>query len=331
MLNSKIRLSRLLPLLILASLSAGAETISSSSEPFPLVIDRANCAPVSGAGYKKSVLITRFERLNPASSNPGHLHDIETALPLWLINDLAEQKLSAPASLLLPPLQEPLINSPFELTKVTRQVARQHRGQLVISGTLTDMSMLPGAHYPGLYTRFINGVRDTFRISSATDTRQRLFSLYIQLRDGITGELLFENSYRTSGVWPTKHFRDSGFDSSRFRQSDYGAQVWQLLGHVRDELATAIRCQPHVAPVELREGQSTLVIHSGANHGLRTGDIFNLYQLSQYPITGVYQHYDVRLRRQEVPVQLVEVYPSHSIARVELRAPLTGRFVAISP
>ncbi|MBE8718833.1 flagella assembly protein FlgT middle domain-containing protein [Cellvibrio polysaccharolyticus] len=294
-------------------------------------IDPGHCAAVSASRYKKSLIITRFQRVQAASSNAGYLHDIDDALPQWLLEDLATQQISAPASLITPPLEDPQTNSPFELTTVTRQQAAKHRAQLIISGTISDMSMTPTSEYSGLYTRVVNGARDTFNLKSSKDKRQRLFSLYLQLRDGITGELLFDNTYRTTGIWPARRYGDIGFDSTRFRQSDYGEQVWQLLQHARDELVTAIRCQPHVAPVELREGQATLVVHSGANHGLRNGDILNLYQLSQYPITGVYQHYDVRLIRQEIPVQLVEVYPSHSIARIEQRGPLTGRFVAISP
>jgi hypothetical protein len=321
----------LLASMLMSLLSATALAADGTAPQQSLAIDPGHCATVSSSRYKKSLIITHFQRLQATTSNAGHLHDIDHALPQWLLQDLATRQIAAPTSLIIPPLQYPLTNSPFELVTVTRQQAAKHRAQLVISGTISDMSMTPATEYDGLYTRFINGFRDTFNLKSPNDKRQRLFSLYLQLRDGITGELLFDNTWRTTGIWPARRYGDIGFDSTRFRESDYGDQVWQLLQHARDELVTAIGCQPHIAPVELREGQPTLVVHSGANHGLRNGDILDLYQLSQYPITGVYQHYDVRLARQEVPVQLIEVYPSHSIARLETRSPLTGRYVAITP
>ena len=300
-----------------------------SAEPLPAADSATGCAAVSAQRYKKSLLFTRFQRLHPADSNPGHLQDIDQHLPDWFSQQLVAQQVSTPASQLSAPLHFPLETPPSEAAALTRKLASQYRAQLLVSGTLTDLSMSPDSDRAGLYRRFINGFRDTFNMPSATDKRQRVFSLYLQLRDGITGEPLFDNTYRTTGVWPARRLGDSGFDSVAFRQSDYGRQVWQLLDTARQELEVAIRCQPHIATAELHADPTTLVVHSGANQGLRPGDLLQLHQLVQLPVTGRWQQYDIRLVDQQVPDMLLEVYPDHSLARIESRTPLTGRFVVL--
>jgi len=322
-------------LLLLLSGIAPAFAVDTAAQPgtstLNSAVDSQSCNRVSANPYKKSLVITRFPRLNPASSNPGALHDAETALPAFIVEALQARQLIASATSTSPALQDVTTSTPLLLAKATRQLANRQRAQLVITGTIDDMSMAETTELKGLYTRFINGFRDTFSMTSPKDKRQRLFSMYLQLRDGITGELLFDAHYRTLGVWPVPRVKEAGFDSEAFRRTDYGKQVMQLIAHASDQLADAIECQPHIATIESRPGQDTVVVHSGANHGLRVGDLLSLHQVTLIPVTDAYQQQDTRLIDRRSPVQLLEVYPSHSIARVDGQALPGGRFVALTP
>jgi hypothetical protein len=80
-----------------------------------------------------------------------------------------------------------------------------------------------------------------------------------------------------------------------------------------------------------RPGQNLLVVHSGSNQGLRTGDALELYQVVQQPATGGYQQYDTRLIKRETQVYLTETYPSHSVAQVAENLLLNGQYLVKAP
>src|SRR5690606_6168988 len=122
-----------------------------------------------------------------------------------------------------------------------------------------------------------------------------------------------------------------GFGSPRFWKSDYGRQISQLVARASDELAAAIECQPYIARIDAHPGQQQVVIHSGANNGLRAGDTLELYQLVMQQATGEYDKFDTRLIKRNTPVYLTEVYPSHSVANISDEILLHGQYLALAP
>src|SRR5690606_854416 len=202
-----------------------------------------------------------------------------------------------------------------------------------ISGQVNDMSMeFPNTlSSPTHYSRFINGVHNLLHINTRLDKRSRVFSFYLEVRDGITGQRIYNNQYSTFGHWKPEPGTQVGFASARFWQTDYGKQVQHLVAKASDDLAQVIDCQPYMARVDTRPGQNLLVVHSGANNGLRTGDALELYQLVQEPTTGGYQQYDTRLIKRDAQVYLTETYPSHSVAQFADDLLMTGQYVVRAP
>lgn len=200
----------------------------------------------------------------------------------------------------------------------TQTLARQHRIQFLISGEVDDMSMsFPDTlEKPGYYTRFISGAHNLLHINTPLDKRSRVFSFTLEARDGLTGQLVFSNQYRTFGKWKESSQASIGFGSPRFWSTDYGMQIQQLVAKATGELASALHCQPYLARIDSSPHQQQVVIHSGANNGMRSGDALDLYQMVYQPIAGEYQKFDTRLIKHNGRVYLTEIYPSHSIGQV---------------
>lgn len=283
--------------------------------------------------YHKSIAIARFNRTEADSSKAGGLHQAEEGLPSLLSQQLQRRHAILTPVQLPQSLTNPGDTNGLRVTNQVQQLARTYRTQFIVSGEILDMSMAhPGATYsPGLYTRFVNGIHDTFGFKTRFDKRDRHFSFHLSLRDGFTGQVLFQKRYDTVGIWGISSRREVDFGSSLFWESDYGEQIGGLVNKAGDELAAAIQCQPYITRVESRPSQQQILLHSGANNGLRAGDTLALYQLVVQPVNGEYQLYDTRLVDRQTLIELREVYPSHSVAIVNSDYLLNGQYLAVAP
>lgn len=308
--------------------------VSNSSTRHTVDLDhpgrRNQCGHAATNPYHKALAITRFTRTEADSAKAGGLHQVEEELPSLLSQHLQNRHA------ILTPVHLPQSLAPASDLRVSNQVqqlARTHRTQFVITGEILDMSMAyPGATYaPSLYTRFVNGAHDTLGVKTRFDKRDRHFAFQLSLRDGFTGQVLFQKRYATYGTWNLRNRRDVDFGSALFWKTDYGEQISGLVGKAGDELAAAIQCQPYITRVESRPSEQQILLHSGANNGLRAGDRMTLYQLVVQPVQGEYQLYDTRLVDRQAVIELREVYPSHSVAVVSSDYLLSGQYLAVAP
>lgn len=313
---------------------APVDSLTGGDNPATIGSDysRNQCMQAGEALYQKSLLIMDFPRIEANSAKPGNLHQVEYWLPELLTQALQDQAGAIAPVHLNGGLAAPDASTDLQLATQVQHLARTHRSQFVLSGEVLDMSMAdPDRTYnPALYTRVISNLHDSLRINTFLDKRDRIFSFQLNLRDGFTGQLLFQKRYHTYGAWGIRE-ANVGFATPRFWRSDYGRKVQRLIAHAGDELAGALRCQPYIARADLRAGQQQVVLHSGANNGLRPGDKLELYQLILQPITGEYQLYDTRLVNRNAAVEIQEVYPSHSVAIVHSDNLLYGQFLAVAP
>lgn len=277
---------------------------------------------------QKSVLVMAFPQANPIGANAGDLYKAEYQLPELLSQQLM-QKGSTTAAI---QLTEALANDSNETqrTMQTQRMGTNYRSQIIVSGEILDMSMAnPDATYnPGLYRRFVNGLYDVFGIRSF-DKRDRFFSFQVHLRDGFTGQQLFTKRYDTFGIWDSN--KRVGFGTPLFWSSDYGQQVKGLVKMASDELNEAISCQPFIAHIDSRPGQTQIILQGGANNGLHAGDTLALYQLVVQGSESRYQEHDVRLVNRNAAIELREVYPSHSVGVINSTSFLNGQFLALAP
>lgn len=288
------------------------------------------CPDHSGThiNLQKSVTITRFLRASPQSANAGNLFAAESEVPALIRTQLSTNFHSISPNVLAFGFANPTLNE-TQLKQQAQKIARQARTQFVLSGTIDDMSMsAPDTTYnPNLYRQAANLFHDVTTIKKF-DKRTRVMNLSVQLRDGFTGELLFNKQFSASGIWNTR--APIGFDSPAFYKTHYGKQVSLLTEKASREIAQVIHCQPFMASVDSQPGQAQILLHGGANNGLHAGDTLSLYQLIVVGSNTEYQVNETRLVKRDTRLHLSEVYPSHSIAQVEGGSYLNGHYLAVS-
>jgi hypothetical protein len=279
--------------------------------------------------YKKSLAFASFPRVQVSSSKLGALQQVEQHLPMLLGANLYNRHAMLAPVYLPNTFLNPDSRGELATAAQAMALARQNRVQFFVSGEVNDMSLSfpDSVESPGYYTRFVSGVHDFLHINTRLDKRSRIFSFTLKVRDGFTGELVFSKQYQTFGKWKPDAQASLGFGSPRFWLTDYGRQIQQLVAAASDELAGVVNCQPYMATVDSRPGRQQIVIHSGSNNGLRSGDSLDLYQLVYQPVTGEYQRFDTRLIKRDAQVYLTEIYPSHSVAHVVDEPLLNGQYI----
>jgi len=280
---------------------------------------------------QKSLLLTAFPRVNPTSSNAGGLNDAEQQLPQMLGEQLVAKHRAITPVQISESLPSPSLSNDNRLAQQIQKLARDQHTQLVLTGEIIDMAMAhPEATYnPGLYTRFLNGLFDFIEVRNRFDKRDRVFSFQVNLRDGFTGQTLFSKRYDTYGIWGST--QNTGFGSPLFWKTDYGQQIKGLVKMASKEVGAVIQCQPYIAQIDSRPGQTQILLQGGANNGLRSGDTLTLYQMVVQGSENVYDQHQVRLVNRNAAIELREVYPSHSVGIISGTTYLTGQFLAVSP
>jgi hypothetical protein len=335
----RLRLQSLVFILIGALCAGSGWAYNESTTGAPMLESEAEvrqlgnnqCTTAANNSFQKTLLVTTFSRVNPVSSSAGGLSDVEHKLPQLLSQQLVEKRMAVVPVQLSQGLPNSAISSDHFLAQQVQQLARNQHTQLVLSGEVIDMTMAsPEATYnPGIYRRFVNGIFDTIGIKNHFDKRDRIFSFQVNLRDGFTGQTLFNKRYDTYGVWASK--RNTGFGTALFWESDYGEQVKELITYASREIGQVIQCQPFIAQIDSRAGQTQVLLQGGANNGLRTGDTLSLYQMLVQGSETAYDRHQVRLVNRNAAIELREVFPSHSIGVVNGTTFLTGQFLAVAP
>ncbi len=279
--------------------------------------------------YKKSIAFVSFPRMVPVSSSLGALQQVEQHLPLLIGANLRNRHSMLTPSYLRESFAGANVRGEMNAAAQAQALSKQNRVQFFVSGEVEDMRLtFPNSvENPSYYTRFINGAHNLLHINTALDKRSRVFSFKLEVRDGFTGQIIFSNQYQTFGKWKASPETQMGFGSPRFWETDYGVQVQHLVAKASDDMASAINCQPYMARVDSSPGQQQVVIHSGTNNGMVSGDTLDLYQLVYQPVTGEYQRFDTRLVKRNGRVYLTEIYPSHSIGHVVDETLLSGQYL----
>ncbi|WP_158304074.1 flagella assembly protein FlgT middle domain-containing protein [Cellvibrio japonicus] len=275
---------------------------------------------------RKTLTLTSFTRLSPHMANAGGLHELEQGLPQLLRDELMQREVIS-ANLLNQGIAQEATED--QRQRQAQELARRHHTQFVLAGSILDMTMDdPGRQYnPGLWQGAANLFHDLTTITSR-DKRTRQLALYLELRDGFTGEALLSRRYHTQGIWNQQGA--PRFNSAAFHRSDYGKAIYELVGQMGEDLANTLACQPFIAAIDAAPGRPQVIIDSGANQGLRAGDQMELYQLLVVPSQTRYMASETRLIKRNSRLQLQEVYPSHSTAVLVDGQYLNGAFLAIS-
>lgn len=302
-------------------------------------------ASCNARGYHKSVLFTGFSRERPQSATVGGLHNVDASVPQELARRLypAHDTLVQTQTHLQLASNARFLDDYYQQAHSLQQAANRHQAQYVVTGTVVDMSMRnTDAYYrQNSLTRaghtVVSGVmgRGGHRES---DIRSRHFALRVVLHDGITGEALFDKTYRTDGVWNARYRETTGFASPRFWQTHYGERVDKLLQTVSAELGQKLDCQPFMAEVRVDRKDPGAYVMAGANHGIKVGDSLKVMAHSRAPFPQSGRHSSayplseapVRLEASEAQMVITQVYPTHSVGSFTTPLAPHYRYLAVA-
>ena len=245
-------------------------------------VSAAAMCPNSSQRYRKAIAVTGFGLANPMQATLGRLQNIEQDLPRVLVNTLnnrgATHALDATrTSLFQDPRRAPSAETPQQRLTTSVSLATQLGAQYVVSGVVRDMAM------QGEAREAKSGIGDSWLSLAGFEPQssERQFVLDVFVHDGLSGAMLFQRSYSTSGDWDIERQQAVGFASPAFWNTGYGEEVRGLLSSVVDDLDEVLRCQPFMARVVKARG-NRLHIEASAGAGIRPGDKFQVYRTSTF-------------------------------------------------
>ncbi|WP_157960482.1 flagella assembly protein FlgT middle domain-containing protein [Marinimicrobium alkaliphilum] len=307
---------------------AGEPTVTQASAPAPVTPPQC----YRPEDNPKHLVFAAFGHSRTQPGRTGQLTGIERELPSRLSRQLAgEHRLATRAHIphtLAPNGADRAVPADHQ----ARQLARDHRAQLVVSGEILDLSMAnpQDTYSPGTGTRWRNRAIDQRGWLRSRESRQRDFVFRLSVREGLTGALVFEQDYQTYGVWNAKDPDAHVFGSRAFAETDYGQAVEQLLARAANDLAQTAYCHPHWVTLDNRS-QRQLRLQGGRDQGLKTGDTLPLYQLVRHPRPNRYQVYDIALTPSTLQARVQAVYEDYSVIELPGNPLLNGHFVARIP
>lgn len=141
---------------------------------------------------------------------------------------------------------------------VMTMLAEDNDAQYIVNGQITDLTST-------LDQKFIKD-----------DQVNRQFAATLQVMDGKTGDILFQNNYREIAEWPFAKTSQVDTKSARFWQSTYGQAVQRISRNMMLDLETALSCRTSL-PEVINVHNNTVQINAGRIHGVNRGDQLQLW------------------------------------------------------
>jgi len=280
-------------------------------------IQEGQCAMNEGNGYRKAVAVAGFALQSPKQAVLGGLQSIEQHLPSVLANTInGRHRLHAMDSgnVLMFNSVDRAPSSQNNLQRLTNSVelAKELGAQFVISGVIRDLDMInPDAGEPYVWDKPLS------MIGLSREKRMRNFVLDVYVHDGISGALMFQNTYATAGEWSYDDYTRTGFATPVFWKSDYGEHVKDVISKVVDDLNTNLGCQPYMAKIIDAKGDY-IRLDTGGSVGMRPGDELTVFRTSTF--YNLDQQGLTQLHDTKVKATITQVQPRFAIARLDRQA-----------
>jgi len=280
-------------------------------------IQEGQCAMNEGNGYRKAVAVAGFALQSPKHAVLGGLQNIEQHLPRVLANTInGRHRLHAMDSgnVLMFNSVDRAPSSQNNLQRLTNSVelAKELGAQFVISGVIRDLDMInPDAGVPHVWDQPLN------LIGLSREKRMRNFVMDVYVHDGISGALMFQNTYATAGEWQYDDYTRTGFATPVFWKSDYGEHVKDVISTVVDDLNTNLGCQPYMAKIIDAKGDY-IRLDTGGSVGMRPGDELTVFRTSTF--YNLDQEGLTQLHDTKVKATITQVQPRFAIARLDRQA-----------
>ncbi|QBF81774.1 flagellar biosynthesis protein FlgT [Shewanella maritima] len=104
---------------------------------------------------------------------------------------------------------------------------------------------------------------------------ERYIKFKLNLYHGISGELVWSDSFESSSTWEFDKSQAVSTSSARFWQSSYGLKLNELFERSLIELDNQLNCRPLLGQIVARQGDR-VVLNLGRNNGVKMGDKFQI-------------------------------------------------------
>lgn len=283
---------------------------------------RADVKPVQmcqsqGNNLRKAVAVTGFGLVSAKQTSLGQLHNIEQDLARVFINTLNStgQMHALDAShigLYANPAHAPSSQNQQSHLTTSMALASNLGAQYIVSGTVRGLDTLSSVSDK---TQKEDTWLSLVGLTEEPAERQFVFDVFVH--DGLSGALIFSNSYATQGRWNLDRMANVRFASPAFWQSHYGGAVKELLSSAIDDVSMSLRCQPFMAKIIKTEG-NRLHIEALAGAGIRPGDKFSIYR------SGTFYNLDleprIELTRTDLQATVKHVQPQFIVADLAMSA-----------
>lgn len=277
-------------------------------------VEGGQCDINKGNGYRKAVAIAGFALQNPKDAVLGGLNDIEQRLSGVMASTInGRHRLHAMDSghVLLFTSVDRAPSSQNNLQRLTNgvELAKELGAQFVVSGVIRDLSMInPDADVRRIWDTSLE------LVGLGRDKRERNFVLDVYVHDGISGALMFQNTYATSGEWPYGNYKRTGFATPEFWKSPFGLEAKGLISKVVADLNENLGCQPYMAKI-IDTNADFIRVDTGGSVGMRPGDELTVFRTSTFynlDVQGMTQLQDTKVK-----ATITQVQPRFAIAKLE--------------
>ena len=202
--------------------------------------------------YKKGLLLGRFSLAEPQQAAMGSIYQLGDDFSKVLKKNIQQRSQSF--------LVTGMTQVPFSANHADAMMmlAEDNDAQYLISGEITDLSATIDDH------------------ALQADTINRQFAVNLDIMDGKTGEMIYQNSYRDIGLWPFARTSHVDTKTARFWVSPYGQSIQRITQNMMLDIESALSCRASL-PEIINIHQGVAQINVGRVHGVRNGDQLKLW------------------------------------------------------
>lgn len=233
--------------------------------------------------YKKGLLMGRFDIVSPQHAALGGIFQFGDDFTVLLQRQFETQGQSFVVQGITP-----YAISPTQ-PNVAAMVAEDTGAQYLLVGTITDMTA----------TIDQNLLRN--------DQTNRQLALSIDVLDGKSGEVIYQNIYRDIAAWPFERNSKVDTKTARFWASPYGEMAQRMSRNILLDLESNLACHAATPEIVSMNGQ-TGQINAGRLHGVKHGDKLAVWHNASF--TDQYGMYRTQLKKSEIELTVTRVYES---------------------
>ena len=221
--------------------------------------------------FNKRIAFAGFPIQQPLDANAGNLHEVSVKLPDLIAQQMKQHSGFETLLITRYNLHSHLNDAPTNLLQNGMLTNMQQHtevsdAQFIVSGVIRDLSQRTpvGPREPNILVHRYH----EFTKNNPRNHRNFVFDVFIY--DAITGALIHQQSFATSGIWNAGQER-TGFGTSAFWNQNYGQEVANLIRHTSLEIIKTLECKPFTARITQSE-QNRIWINAGSLAGLNQGD-----------------------------------------------------------